>query len=447
MWRAIPSGGHLGSSALPLASLALILAACGAGGSVTTLPQSAASSTASTSTTNPDASASTAWEEASIRFEPDEGDCLVESQRGDVAVVREESCDRPHDGEVFALLEHPADQSAGYPGDEATSEWAYEACEEAFSRYVGAPIWRTTLGVGLLGATRQTWELGERTFACVAYDDLGYELTSPIRDAGSVVRDGYATPFSFENGSCFNDPTLDQAFHSGRSGLSTSATVEIVECDDVHDFEVFALVRDPAGLAEPFPGSAELAARAVASCAQQFVNYVGVPPLGSGLTMYAKDLAPEEWEAGEREFPCVLRDAAWSRLDQSMRGSGGLAHPGFTYPDELRVGDCWAWPEEDRSALVTLVPCAEPHDSEVIGIVDNPAPLQEPYPGEDALWEEATDPCNAAFEEYVGAPIGDSTLYIFPWAPGFTSWVLGDRTVTCVVFDAGGSPIRGSVQN
>jgi hypothetical protein len=42
-----------------------------------------------------------------------------------------------HDAEVFALVDHPAESGAAYPGNDTVADWAIQACYEVFEPYVG----------------------------------------------------------------------------------------------------------------------------------------------------------------------------------------------------------------------------------------------------------------------------------------------------------------------
>lgn len=46
-------------------------------------------------------------------------------------------CARPHDAEVFALVDHPANPDEEYPGSDTVADWGLQACYEEFAPYVG----------------------------------------------------------------------------------------------------------------------------------------------------------------------------------------------------------------------------------------------------------------------------------------------------------------------
>lgn len=99
--------------------------------------------------------------------------------------------------------------------------------------------------------------------------------------------------------------------------------VEIVDCAEPHENEVFALVDHPAGDDEEFPGAEALSAFATEECqGDRFEEYVGQPYAESPL--FASSLNPGEttWGEGDREVVCLLRTQDGSDLTGSQRGSG-----------------------------------------------------------------------------------------------------------------------------
>jgi hypothetical protein len=118
---------------------------------------------------------------------------------------------------------------------------------------------------------------------------------------------GEGDVFSLEVGQCLDEP-----------GEPTGVeAVDLVACDELHDFEVFALVDLPDG---PYPGAEELADRARAACTDRFAAYVGVEEPSSVLA--SAFLVPEEsgWEDDDRQVVCLLYEPD-RRLDTSMRGA------------------------------------------------------------------------------------------------------------------------------
>lgn len=110
----------------------------------------------------------------------------------------------------------------------------------------------------------------------------------------------------------------------------------------------------------------------------------------------------------------------------------------------LQVGDCF-----DDDAMsgtevsdVPAVPCGEAHDNE---IYDEYTVEGDEFPGTDALTSDAETRCTPAFDEFVGIAYADSSLDWFPFLPTEGSWGNGDRVVQCVVYDASGAKVEGSL--
>ncbi|TVR24597.1 MAG: hypothetical protein EA387_05445 [Nitriliruptor sp.] len=112
---------------------------------------------------------------------------------------------------------------------------------------------------------------------------------------------------ALEVGRCLDEP-------GERTGIEE---VELVSCDEPHDFEVFALVDLPEGM---YPGDSEVVDRAKDACRDRFAAYVGVEESASALA--TGFLAPSEggWEGGDRQVVCLLYEPD-QRLEGPMRGA------------------------------------------------------------------------------------------------------------------------------
>lgn len=101
----------------------------------------------------------------------------------------------------------------------------------------------------------------------------------------------------------------------------------------------------------------------------------------------------------------------------------------------IAVGDCLNDGNlEGEVSTVPTIACSEPHDSEAYAsiIIDD-----GPYPGEDAIFDQADTECIAAFNTFVGVNYEESVLnfsYYFP-TPG--SWDNGDREILCLIYEDG----------
>ena len=99
---------------------------------------------------------------------------------------------------------------------------------------------------------------------CGACSILGEPSAAPL-PAASLADEGEATSvFDLDVGQCYNTPT------------ETDVTeVNVVDCDDPHQFEIYALPRHPAGPDEDYPGDEEIGAFADGEClGAAFEDYV-----------------------------------------------------------------------------------------------------------------------------------------------------------------------------
>ena len=69
-------------------------------------------------------------------------------------------CNRPHNGQVYAILIHHAPSGAPYPGEEAVNTWGVLQCYEQFEPFVGLVYEKSELDIGVI--TPQPDRLGRR---------------------------------------------------------------------------------------------------------------------------------------------------------------------------------------------------------------------------------------------------------------------------------------------
>ena len=115
--------------------------------------------------------------------------------------------------------------------------------------------------------------------------------------------------------------------------------------------------------------------------------------------------------------------------------------------DDLAVGDCLLYPEADEFESIESIDCSEPHDVEVIALVDLPGERGAPYPGIFAIGEQIIERCIPLFEQYVGFSYEESIWYPDVFYPTEESWSEGNqREGTCLVYqlDDAGEPTQVS---
>ncbi len=101
---------------------------------------------------------------------------------------------------------------------------------------------------------------------------------------------------------------------------------------------------------------------------------------------------------------------------------------------DLEVGSCYDLPSGDVVEEVRVVDCDEPHDQEVIALVQYPAGPGEEFPGSEEIGAFADDECTSQFEQYVGVPYAESELLGFALMPTAETWPVGDREIVCAVY-------------
>jgi hypothetical protein len=222
--------------------------------------------------------------------------------------------------------------------------------------------------------------------------------------------------------------------------------LDTVACSEPHSGEVFALVRDGAGDAEPFPGAATMMRRGAQGCVDAFPAYTGTTVSRAGLEIMMKYPTPTAWEQeGDRVAICLLR-----AVDGDLVGSRRGKPPDDPLPperslDTLTVGDCFS--SERLSAgeaivAVELSDCAAPHTFEVFGTTDAPNDID--YGEVEAFAERS---CNELFDSYVGIPYDSSVLHAYNFRPRLEDWkTAGDRRSFCVAFEPG-RDLVGTVRN
>lgn len=125
---------------------------------------------------------------ASALFHLQPGECFHSSAgtAGRTVEVKDVSsvpCGDAHDGEVFAVVTHPAAKDVAYPGDEAVADFAGAECLQRFPAYTGASYDDSDLEVASVRPDHDSWvDKDDRDVACVLYQKDG-TLTGSRRKA------------------------------------------------------------------------------------------------------------------------------------------------------------------------------------------------------------------------------------------------------------------------
>ena len=119
--------------------------------------------------------------------------------------------------------------------------------------------------------------------------------------------------------------------------------------------------------------------------------------------------------------------------------------------DDLRVGDCFDRPANlaagGELSEVQHRPCADPHDGEVIAIVQHPAARLAVYPSDAAVTRFVSEQCVPEFEAYTGHSYESALQWeLGLFLPTDAGWVDGDREFTCYVHSADSTKLVRSVR-
>jgi hypothetical protein len=154
-------------------------------------------------------------------------------------------------------------------------------------------------------------------------------------------------------------------------------------------------------------------------------------------------------DAGESTpSPAVSASQAASPSTSVPSESGGAGSPTPAVSGEetsvfdLEVGDCFSV-DSDQFDTVLVVDCEHPHEYEAFHVFDHEAGPDEPYPGDDPLFDFADTECQPPFEEYVDHEYQTSVWYITSITPSEETWADGDREIVCTLNqqDANEEPI------
>ena len=123
-----------------------------------------------------------------------------------------------------------------------------------------------------------------------------------------------------------------------------------------------------------------------------------------------------------------------------------LAACSTTPAGDLDTGDCLdsasLQDAEGMVGRVSLIECADEHDTEVISAFDVD---EGDYPGAEQLGAIAGDRCTADFREYVGVDYVLSDLQLIPLFPSQEGWEAGDHRIICIA--TAPEPITASIED
>jgi hypothetical protein len=123
---------------------------------------------------------------ASTLFDLETGHCFDSAATAvgrtvEIEDVTAVPCTGAHDGEVFAVVAHPAGGDDPYPGDDSVADFAAAECLEQFPAYTGSGYDDSDLEVATVRPDADSWaDKDDREVACVLYRS-GETLTGSRR--------------------------------------------------------------------------------------------------------------------------------------------------------------------------------------------------------------------------------------------------------------------------
>jgi hypothetical protein len=146
-------------------------------------------------------------------------------------------------------------------------------------------------------------------------DDPDTATTDPDAVTTTTVDDDQVSAFDLGEGDCFDTVDVDEG-----DGLVVT-TVQLVDCDDEHQAEIFAVeaLDTPAG--EPFPGAEARDQAAQELCAPGFEEFVGVPLAESELLLLWLAPTEESWDDDDREVACAVAAPDGESLTGTAEGA------------------------------------------------------------------------------------------------------------------------------
>jgi hypothetical protein len=137
---------------------------------------------------------------------------------------------------------------------------------------------------------------------------------------------------------------------------------------------------------------------------------------------------------------------AWIPVVLIVLAVGFLLSQGQRSLENLAVGDCFNAADADEISSVDARDCEEPHQYEVLHVVDWPNP-DDSFPSQDAQDEFVFTECSSAFADYVGTAWEASCLDFSYLSPTQEGWDQGDHEFVCAIYDPADNQLDSSVRD
>ena len=287
------------------------------------------------------------------------GECSNDAPETDGTLVELVNCSGPWEYRVLGLFE--VGELDEYPGEGYFESRANEDCDRRYS-YLLYPI-------------EESWILGDRTVSCLQ-ESFGLSVVDPDK------LDRLVGVNTVTAGECFSDaPETDGTF------------VELVSCSGPWEFRVLGLFE--VGDLGEYPGEGYFETRAYENCDRRY-SYLLYPH-------------QESWEFGDRTVSCLQESFGLSVVDPTKLDR-------LVGVNTVTAGECFSDTPETDGTLVELVSCSGDWEYRVLGLFE--VDELDEYPGEGYFERRAYENCDRR-HSYLLYPIEES-------------WILGDRTVSCL---------------
>jgi hypothetical protein len=223
--------------------------------------------------------------------------------------------------------------------------------------------------------------------------------------------------------------------------VDQSGTSSTVECDELHDGQVFQTDVVLDGVETSEPDASVWNEAATGACGNDFAIFTGAD-LTRDESAYAIAVVLDTTTQNDPVVNCaVVRadEAKWAGTAESISG---------TYLG-IEVGDCFDFPTPESNALELT--CTGEHEGEMF-VVDAPIGLDvpmTPYPT-DAEWDViAGSLCDVAYQSYTGYEASDeesplSYTYLMPLEVDWPD--VDGRSLSCAVVNYDGTRLVGSAK-
>jgi hypothetical protein len=88
-------------------------------------------------------------------------------------------CSKPHDSEAYKSVQMT---DGAFPGADAVTAQANEACADAFPTFIGIAYDDSDLKISYYFPTKDSWANGDREILCTVFDN-GVKTTGTLKNA------------------------------------------------------------------------------------------------------------------------------------------------------------------------------------------------------------------------------------------------------------------------